>query len=299
MWISLVVMVTLLTVPMLASSGSLTRHEQEEFVTVKSADTGECEKVSVKDYICSVIACEMPVSYSDEALKAQAVACYTYLLYAGEQSDGAVTDSMQGYLNEEQMKEKWGDGYEKNLTRISAIVDSVYGQALFYDGHPILAAYHAISPGTTEDAANVWGKSVPCLSPVSSPYDTTADGYESTVTVTWQEFAARLEKLQISAAGYTPESAFGEITRSPSGNVMTVQLCGGEVGGASVRKAFGLRSCCFDITADGANVTFTVHGYGHGVGMSQNGAQAMSESGASYVEILSYYYPGSVLELNG
>ncbi len=264
------------------------------------SETEKVETVSAVDYICGVVAAEMPASYESEALKAQAVAAYTFACHRREyrkDKEYDVTDTVadQAYISPERQKQKWGESYEEYSSKIKAAVDSVFGQILTYDGKPILAAYHSISGGKTEAAANVWGDGYPYLQTVESVGDVLSPDYLSTVSVAADDFSAAAERLGVKIDGEAKDWISDKVT-SESGTVLSLKICGTEVTGKNLRKELGLRSANFDVSFADGKFNFTVRGYGHGMGMSQYGAQFMALQGSSYTEILNWYYPEAKLE---
>lgn len=270
-------------------------------VRIKNTETGKVEEVALTDYLIGTVSGEMPASYSTEALKSQAVASYTFLLYRRAENgdkDYDITDSFttdQAYLNSEKLKEKWGDAYTENHEKIKAAVAAVQGMAVTYQGKPILAAYHAISPGKTQSAAEVWGGEYPYLTVVDSIGDLLCPEYLSTVTLTPEEFKKKLEgKVELSGE---PKGWLGEVQTTKGSGVKSIKIGGTALEGDAVREIFGLRSAAFDLTFSAeTGFTFTVRGYGHGVGMSQYGANYMALQGSTYIEILSWYYKDCKLE---
>ena len=255
--------------------------------------------ISAQDYLFGVVAAEMPLSYEPEALKAQAVAAYTFACYRRranrERSYDLTTDSMldQSFTDRAKAKEKWGEKAEENEKKLDAVLKEVSGQYLTYDGQPILAVYHAISPGKTESSEAVWGSALPYLQPVSSPNDTLSPDYISRVTFSAEKLASLLsEECELSgdAGDY-----FKNIKKTPSGTVEEVTVCGKTISGGRIRALLGLRSAAFEISYE-KEFTFTVYGYGHGVGMSQYGAGQMAKQGSDYREILEHYYTGCTLQ---
>ena len=271
-------------------------------VAVLLPDTGQRVILSESEYICGAVACEMPLTYEDEALKAQAVIALTLLRrqqLCVSASDGipplsSVSESPQGYLTAAQRKAQLGAAFPQNEARLQKLVASTAGETLVYDGQPIAAAYHAISCGTTEAASVVWGTDCPYLLPADSPNDTSAEEYRSSVSFSPDEFGAVCkEKLNI-----LPDDAkapIGACTRSASGYVTRCEIYGVPVNGQKIRNVFGLRSACFTLKYADGRFLFSVRGWGHGVGMSQYGANEMAKQGADYREILTHYYPGARL----
>ncbi len=268
------------------------QESSEEVVQVFRTHTEQVEEYSLEEYLFGVVAAEMPMSYEDEALKAQCVAAHTLYVHRGTQgknqpiSDDSATD--QAFITKEVARAKWGeqaDDYEK---RLEELVSQVAGELVTYQGEPALTVYHALSAGRTESAKTVWGSEVPYLTAVESVGDVLGGGYISRKTVSKTEF---LQGLSLSGEVQW-EQALGEITRSDSGTVIKAVLFGKEFTGSELRSAFSLRSANFDVEIEGDQVTFVVRGYGHLVGMSQFGANTMAQQGSDYKEILKWYYKG-------
>ncbi|MDD5953349.1 MAG: stage II sporulation protein D [Oscillospiraceae bacterium] len=266
--------------------------------------TGKIRTVSNREFLIGTLACEMSPDSELEALKAQAVASYTYYSKlrqsrreAREQTDCSVnTKAWLYYTTKDQMRSLWGDAFSKNYSRLAKAVDSVQDQTLRYDGQLINASYHAISSGQTERSQDVWGSSYPYLTAVASPWDKYADDYKSTRTVTSADLKQQVqESFPDCDLSGSPDTWFRNLTRTDSGAIKTLTLGGKELDGTEARNLLRLRSSNFSISLSGDTFTFTVLGYGHGVGMSQYGANAMAKDGARYDEILSWYYPGTEL----
>lgn len=288
-------------------SQSPVQSAEESFLILNEGDA-QVHTVSARDFVLGAVAAEMPMSYPDEALKAQAVASHTYALAQQALNDGSNTalqgadfsanpSQRLGYVTQEMMREMWGGAYDENRARLEQLVDSVLTQRVVYNGAPALTCYHAISCGSTEASEHVWGTAVPYLVSVASPYDVGAQDYEATLSFTQQEMTLELQEL---LGGTEPQGApdtwFGETQTTPAGYVTAIDVQGASVAGTALRRALGLRSTAFTIAyADGV-FTVTTRGYGHGVGMSQFGANAMALTGKTYEEILAWYYPGTQLE---
>lgn len=260
---------------------------------VLMSESNQVIEISAEDYVFGVVAAEMSVNNEPEALKAQAVAAYTFALYKkGKNSaqDYDISDSFktdQAYIPREQARQRWGDKADENEAKLNDIVKSVYGEYMSYGGAPIFAAYHAMSSGRTESSENIWDKALPYLVAKESVGDKLQSNYISVVTVSIDEFKSKMEgcNFEGDAAGW-----FGAVDRTESGTVKSITICKNTYKGSEIREKFELRSPAFEVTADGTNVTFTVRGYGHGVGMSQCGANYMAQQGSGYREILSWYY---------
>ena len=273
-------------------------------VLLQDENSGQTLTLSMRDYLIGAVASEMPVSWPDEALKAQAVACHSYILYCRDHCDDpdgpwlAVDPARrQGCLTDTVLRSYWGTAYETNYARLSALIDQVAGQVLYYDGAPAGASYFAISNGMTEASENVWDTALPYLTAVDSSTDLTAQDYEVTVTLSAEQVSGALgSALGISTAGIDPSAWFGTPSYTPSGYVDSLPVCGQTVKGTALRSALGLRSACFTIQAQGDAFSITTRGYGHGVGLSQWGAKALAEQGKSWIEILAHYFPGTTLD---
>ena len=274
-----------------------------ETFPVEDQSAGKVVQLSRREYVLGAVAAEMPVSWPDEALKAQAVAAHTYALYcrdhAALQSGAWLTVDparRQGCLTEPVLRSYWGTAYEQNYARLSALVDEVLNDLLFYDNAPACTSYFAISNGQTEASENVWGSALPYLISVDSSTDRSADNYEYTVTFSAEQVQQALASLGISADLAAPEGWFGPAALTSAGYTKTVTVCGQTVTGTTLRRALGLRSTCFTVQYQSGNFSFTTRGYGHGVGLSQWGTKAMAEQGKSYADILAHYYPGTQLQ---
>lgn len=269
-------------------------------------ESKKIEEIPLKEYLCGVVAAEMQANYEREALKAQAVAACTYTIYRYEylqknknadngHSGAYVCDDYthcKSYLDRDTAVERWGkEWFEKYYPNIEAAVNQVYGQVITYEGKVINAVFHAISSGTTEPAENVWGEEIPYLKSVDSSVDTTADGYETTISFSASEVKKKLAEISISVEG-DPAEWFSAPTLGSAGSVASVTINGKRIDGTKLRSLFGLRSTAFSITSSSENITFTVHGYGHQVGMSQNGANEFAKQGKNYTQILQHYYSG-------
>ncbi len=266
--------------------------------------TGKIFEVSPRDYVRGALAAEMPPTFHPEAMKAQAVAAHTYALCRrgqaranGENSDfSADPENWKVYTTEKLFRERYGDLADTYWKAICQAADEVAGYILTYEGEPIVAAYHSMSSGKTEDASNVWTGGKPYLVPVDSFGDTLAPDYRMTVTFSADELAGALRKtwpdivLEGDASGW-----IGKEQRSESGYITEITVGNQTVSGADFRTALDLRSSDFTVSYDGGEFTFKVVGYGHGVGLSQYGADYMARQGASFDEILLHYYQGAKL----
>lgn len=269
---------------------------------IEDAGTGQVLELSRREYLIGAVAAEMPVSWPDEALKAQAIAAHSYVLYcrdhaAPESAAWLTADPArrQGCLTDPVLRSYWGTSYEANYTRLSALVEEVENAVLLYDGAPACASYFAISNGRTEASENVWGTALPYLVSVDSSTDLSAESYTYSLTFSAQQVAQQLAALGLSADLSAPGEWFGTPEYTAAGYVAALPVCGQRITGPALRQALGLRSACFTVQYQSGAFCFTTRGYGHGVGLSQWGAKALAEQGQRYDAILAHYYPGTVL----
>lgn len=270
----------------------------------------EVVTLAEEDFLLRILAMEMSPDTHPEALKAQAVATYTY--YArrrqaqAEKADPALkgadfatpNDTFPAAYTEEKLQERWGENYDANRQKLLEAIRAVEGVTMTYDGKFIDACYHAISCGSTESAETVWGADIPYLQAVASPGDRLAPTYASQVTISAEEVKTILTaELPNLILGSDPATWFGAPTLSAAGTVAQQPIGDTQLAGTRVRQLFGLRSAAFTVTCDGESFTFTVKGYGHGVGMSQYGADYLARQGYSYEEILRYYYTDITLNI--
>lgn len=268
-------------------------------LTVQDGET--VESMALDQYLRGVVRGEMPASFELEALKAQAAAERTYVYYqlaAGRKEAHPDADvctdpgCCSAWLSEEAAREKWGEDFAGWESRIEEAVAATDGQTALYDGQPILAVFHSSSAGKTAEAGDVWSGDVPYLRSVDSPEgEETVPNYYSAAEFTAAEAKTLLAQAhpELTFSG-GPDKWFGAVERDDSGRVSTVEVCGAPLRGVEVRRIFSLRSACFTIDAAAERVTFRVTGYGHGVGMSQYGANELARQGKTWQEILMWYY---------
>lgn len=263
---------------------------------------GEVYDVATEEYLVGVVAAEMPAYFEPEALKAQAVAARTYAMYCartGRHSDADVCTDFaccQAWHSPDTLRQNWGDSYEEHYAAVSAAVAATAGEYLSYGGAPVFAAFHASSCGATEDCGAIWNP-LPYLISVSSPETAdTVPGYVSQLELSPLDFRDTVLYAYPQADFTGDESTWvGEITRDESGRVSSACLGGVDISGTQLRSLFSLRSTAFTLEYTGISFLFTVTGHGHGVGMSQHGANLMAAQGSDYTQILTHYYPGTLL----
>lgn len=251
-------------------------------------------EISVDDYIFGVVAAEMPLLYEEEALKAQAVAAYTFACKRKAENTNNTYDisddpnTNQGFLTEEAARERWGEKADEYIAKLKKVIKDTKGYMITYKNEPITAVYHAISSGKTESCKNVWGTDLPYLKAVVSEGDKLSKDYIKKVTFSKEELKEKMkEKLNLNEFS---DISFGEASRTESGTVISIKVCDTDIKGSELRSILNLRSSDFEITQSENNYVFTVYGYGHGVGMSQNGANFMAQQGSNFKEILCHYY---------
>lgn len=251
---------------------------------------GSVINLNMIDYLIGVVSSEMPASFNLEALKAQSVLARTYALKA-KQTGKKLTDtvSTQSYIDIDQMKNKWGNSFNTYYNKIKNAVENTNGEYLSYNGNYIEALYHSTNNGKTESSLDVFGNYYPYLISVSSEYDKNSSSYLRTINMPLDTIS---NKLGLSLNN---DSVISILSYTDGGNIKEININGNNFSGKKVRELLGLRSADFDISISDNNANITTRGYGHGVGMSQYGANGMANAGYSYKDILSHYYPGTTL----
>lgn len=268
--------------------------------TLRVLDGDTVTEMSFSDYLQGVLRAEMPASFQEDALRAQAVAARTYTYYkmqnGGNHGDTAdiCTDHSccQAFLGKEKAADNWGKNAERYEAKIENAVSATDGQVMLYGGAPILAVFHSSSAGETWNSGEVWAQDLPYLQSVSSPEGEGVPNYYSTVELTEAEFREKFLAARPEADLSGPASGWIRDPVMDGVHVESVTIGGVSVSGPSVRSIFGLRSASFTVEAGDGKITFYVTGYGHGVGLSQYGANAMAEAGSTWREILEHYYTG-------
>lgn len=254
---------------------------------------GSYQTMELEDYLVGVVLGEMPASFETEALKAQAVVARTYTLKcaaAGVKHGAGIMCADPSCCQAYAAPADYGGGAE-NLNKVRSAVEETAGQVLTYNGNLIEATYFSCSGGVTEDAVAVWGTDYPYLRSVESPGEEAAAYYTDSVYFTAEVFQQKLGRKLTGS----PKSWVGFVTYTAGGGVNTIRIGGVDYKGTDIRAKLGLRSTVFTMTADMDGITVNTKGFGHRVGMSQYGADAMALRGCDYEEILTHYYQGTRL----
>lgn len=286
---------------------------KSSYFCVLDESNGKILNIPDKEFLYGAVTAEMPARFETEALKAQAVASYTYFCKSRNDFENSSdksrkyafkvnTEKWLNYVPENQMRKKWGSEFDKYYSKIKDAVDSVFGEVIEDEGNLILAAYHAISSGKTEKSSDVFGGDLKYLTNVESPGDKFASGYETTVEIPEEKFKELISKKWNDCNfDDNPENWIRNILRTDAGMVKEVSVASHKAKGTEIREILGLRSSDFNVDYDkeSKKFVFRVFGYGHGVGMSQCGAQYMAQQGSDYKKILEWYYPNtSVVQMN-
>lgn len=274
-------------------------------ISVYDINTNQVFDIEFEEYICGVVAGEMPPTNNVEALKAQAVAARSFILSkAGESSGGdeqrhkgamICTDSVhcKEWQSINDIKKVWDTRYaDEYEERIRKAVSGTWGEYMVYEGETVKAYFYAMSGGRTENASEVWGAGLPYLKSVNSREDLKSDGFETMYTVPREKFCELLKKERADIKLSDGGELGIEIKRTEGGGVSEIKIAGVTFNGEEIRKMFNLKSTNFEIKPTENKVTFVVKGNGHGVGMSQNGANVLAGEGKKYDEILKHYYSG-------
>lgn len=265
-------------------------------IRVKRLKTDTIETIPLESYIVGVLAGEMPIYFEKEALKAQAVASRSYAIKRIEYNkdkDYDVVDSImnQVYLDEDYLKEAWGNNYVVNINKLRSAVNETIDECLTYDDKVIDALFFSTSNGYTEDADLVFNLNLPYLKSVESKWDEKeSSAFSTTTVIPLNKF---YEKLNLK---YNKELKVEIIKRSPTNRVLELKINNQKFTGKDLYNSLSLRSTDFIITQIGTNVFIDMKGYGHGVGMSQYGALGMAKEGYSYKDILSHYYQNTTIK---
>lgn len=289
-------------------STEISENKTQECYKVLDVSTGEVIDVNKLDYVIGAVCAEMPATFEEEALKAQAVTAHTYaerqcmrerenptpeLCGADFSND---TSRFQGYFTVNQAKQFYKDNFDLYYNKISDAVSEVWDYTIYYDDEPIVAAFHSMSSGKTESAKNVWGSDIEYLQSVDSSQDISAPKYleetEYDSETVKNKLISEYPEIQLDD-DYTKWFEIKDV--SDAGTVLSLRAGDIEITGNDLRSVLLLRSAVFEIECRDDKFIFTTKGYGHCVGMSQYGANAMAQEGKTWKEILEHYYSGCTI----
>ena len=263
-------------------------------------------KVDMYEYLVGAVSGEMPASFCTEALKAQAVVCYTYALWTMEKesADGEydITDSSslhQCYLDKDEQKKKWGEAYEENRKIIEEAVKEVYGEYIAYQGKPAMSVFHALSGGYTMSAEDVWGDEVPYLIAVEAPGDKLSSDFEATIEISTEDFRAFFEEnSDTEFESDDPKTWAKVMEKAEGGYINRLRVGTKEFTARDIKKLLDFPGISFKGALVDDTYIFKIYGKGHGVGMSQYSADYLARQGSTYKEILAHFYPGTEIKNN-
>ena len=260
--------------------------EDDMTIAVFRTETENVEEVPLETYVSRVVASEMPPSFELEALKAQSIAARTYIIdHILHKKDAEILDDEndQVYKNEEELREIWGKDFHKNIEKLQKAVQATKGKIITYHNQPITAAYFSTSNGYTENSEDYWEQELPYLRSVESPWDKQSPKFTEQTIYPRKEIE---QKLNITV----PKNAVFEISRTNSNRVKQVEVNGEKLTGREIREKLSLPSSDFSIKQNDEYIIFMTKGFGHGIGMSQYGANGMAKEGKSFEDIIHHYY---------
>ena len=278
-------------------------------VKVYRREKNVVEELDLEEYIKGVVVSEMPANFHEEALKAQAVAARTYYMNKrinpckdAESKGAEICDSTncQVYMDKEEIMSKWiKDDRESNWDKIDKAVEATRGEVLTYEGVVLeYPQFFAISSGKTEDAVDVFSMNIPYLKSIDSEGEEIAPKFESTLSISLDEFVDKM-KVKYNDIVLSKDTIVNSIkiqSYTQGGSVKEIKIGNKNISGTEFRKILNLNSTNFTISFKDNNIIFLCKGYGHGVGMSQWGANAMAKNGSKYNDILKHYYNGVDIE---
>lgn len=278
-------------------------YDYKNFGTIKllHKETGEVEEVDLDEYLCNVVSAEMPATYEIEALKAQSIVARTYTIYTinnKKHENADICDDStccQAWISKEDRLAKWDETTrESNWKKIEQCVNETKGKIITYNNEPINALFHANSGGTTELPVNVWGGgNLEYLQVVETAGEDEYSQYSSEVELTQEELIEKIkQQYQDIQIDFNNVEDIKILEYTDSGRVKTIKFGNHELSGVETRTILGLKSTNFEVTQEDGKIKFSVKGYGHGVGMSQTGANTMAKQGSGYEEIIKHFYVG-------
>lgn len=270
--------------------------------------TGEVEELELDQYLLGVVSSEMPASFEIEALKAQAVVARTYTIYKiteeKKHENADICDDSkccQAWISKEDRFARWNEEErESNWSKIEEAVNSTKGEIVKYEGKPINAFFHSNSGGTTDTATAVWGgANYPYLQAVETSGEDAYTQYSSEMVLSKEEFANKIREYHSEfQIDYSLENQIEILSYTEGERVKEIKIGNLNLSGVEIRNIFKLKSAKFEINIDGENIKFNVIGYGHGVGMSQTGADSMARQGKNYEDIIKHFYTGVEITKN-
>jgi stage II sporulation protein D len=268
-------------------------YENQIVVSVFRTQKNRVEEVPLEEYVTGVVATEMPANFELEALKAQALTARTNIILSkinglnSKDSDVSDTTKDQVYKNKEELKTVWGKDFSWKYKKVSDAVEATKGEILTYNEKPITASFFSTSNGRTENSEEYWSTAMPYLRSVDSPWDLNSPKYQNRISVSVTDFE---KKLNIKL----PNSKnVGTIKKKTSGGRIAEFIISGKTfTGREIREKLGLKSTDFSMSRNGAEIVIDTKGYGHGVGMSQYGANGLASQGKKYLDIINHYYQG-------
>lgn len=264
--------------------------------------TGEIEELDLDTYLLGVVSSEMPASFEQEALNAQSLVARTYTLYkvinGSKHENVDICDNStccQAWISKEDRLKKWNEEErESNWEKIETAVNTTKGKIVTYEGKPINAFFHSNSGGITDTATNVWGgTNYPYLQAVETSGEDSYTQYASEISVTKEEFISKIKEYHSDfTIDFNADNQIEILEYTDGDRIKTIKIGNLNLSGVEIRTIFELKSAKFQITIEEENIKFNVIGYGHGVGMSQTGADSMAKQGKNYEEIIKHYYTG-------
>ncbi len=288
-----------------SSNVNIGDYDYKEYKTIKllHSKTGEVEEINLDQYLLGVVSSEMPATFEQEALNAQAIVARTYTIYSiknskGKHQNADICDDpkcCQAWITKEDRLSKWDENArEENWNRIELAVKNTVGKIITYNGEPIDAFFHSNSGGVTEIPADVWGgTNYPYLQSVQTAGEDAYSQYSSEVILTKSELEEKMKaKHSDFNINYNNDDAIKILEYTDAGRVKKIKIGNLNLSGIEMRTILGLKSAEFKVEIDEDNIKFEVTGYGHGVGMSQTGADAMAKTGSNYEDIIKHFYTG-------
>jgi len=277
-------------------------YKQYNTIKVLHKQTNEIQEMPIDEYLYGVVSAEMPVDFELQALQAQAIVARTYTIYKILQSEGKHGEAQicddstccQAWISKEKRFERWPDNQEERWNKIISAVENTKGKIITYNGEPINAFFHSNSGGTTETPLNVWGGSgYPYLQAVATSGEDSYTQYSSEFIISKKDFIKKIEEYHKDfSINFNLQDCIKTTEYTDGNRVKTISIGNINFSGVEIRKIFGLKSANFSINICGDDIKFDVKGYGHGVGMSQTGADSLAKQGANYEEIIKHFYTG-------